>query len=128
MSSSTFVLYNGGDFSLENQPGLFDEYLQLMKQLHGNNFTWSPGEFSELTHEKDELLVFLIDRVTGSALATVQITLARTQPRYHLYISNMVVGKKYRRQGHGHTLLYLAELSAIFEWRLKTKEKKDILQ
>lgn len=126
MNSSTFVLYNGGDFSLKNQPGLFEAYIKLMRQLHGSDFSCTTNEFFELVDEKDELIAFLIDRETSNVLATVQITLARTQPRYHLYINNMVVDEDCRMRGYGHELLYLAELSAVFEWRLKGGEKKVI--
>lgn len=77
--------------------GLYQKYVFLLRQLHGNEFYISESDFCGLFMIHSERIIFIMKE--GQLVASAQATLSMTAPTWHVYVNNVAVEKTLTGQG-----------------------------
>ena len=76
-----------------------EQYIEVLRVLHGDDFTVSSEQFNSLLNNSNEIIIFVIyERVI---LSTAQASLSKTPPKHHVYINNVATHSDYHERGLG---------------------------
>ncbi|MCA9363449.1 GNAT family N-acetyltransferase [Candidatus Kaiserbacteria bacterium] len=101
---------------------------ELLSDLHKSEVVLSVKDF---TDSADTNWLFLLDKDAGQIMSVMQFSLARTPPKSHVYINNVVTHSDYRRNGLGTVLLNESFRAMVRLWgtglgvELTNSPKKD---
>ena len=96
-------------------PDLLPQYQQLLRVLHGEDFTCSNDAIEELFKSASEVLVFVL--YEESVVGTAQVSFINTPPRRQAVVNNVVIDPKYHGHRFGKILMARVLLEAEAKWR-----------